>query len=161
MPPAAPTPRASTTVPSHGSGAVPPARRRLGDDGSLPASDATSIGLSRRAASLLAYSAGWISGLLVLRFEGRDRTVRFHAAQSLLGFGALTVVGVLCMALAVAGLVSSLTLFRISLRAAQGLIAVGVVLWLYALVRVAVGGNPRWPGIAARADRLASSDERP
>lgn len=160
MPPAAPTPRLPTPAESGASPTVPSARGGLGG-GPRQAAGPTSIGLSRRAASLLAYSAGWISGLLVLRFEGRDRIVRFHAAQSLLGFGALTLVGAFCMALAFAGLVSSLTLFRVSLRAAQVLIALGVVLWLYALVRVAFGGIPRCPGVAAVADRLAGGDTDP
>ena len=115
----------------------------------------TAIGLSTRKASLLAYSAGWISGLLVLWLEGRNRDVRFHAAQSLLAFGMLTLIGAVLMALAFAGLVRSLTLFRVSLWGAQGLIGVGVALWLYALVRVATGRGPRWIGVAGRADRLA------
>lgn len=144
MPPAAPPTRASTAPRPSGRPAY-----------------ATSVGLSPRAASLLAYSAGWISGLLVLRFEEHDREVRFHAAQSLLAFGALTLVGLLLMALAFVGLVTSLTLFRVSLWAAQGLIVIGFVLWLYALVRVALGAGPRWAGIAGRADSLAGAGERP
>lgn len=115
----------------------------------------TTIGLSTRKASLLAYSAGWISGLLVLWLEGRNRQVRFHAAQALLAFGTLTLLGAALMALAFVGLLRSLTLFRVSLWGAQGLIGIGVVLWLYALIRVATGGHPRWAGVAGRADRLA------
>lgn len=146
MPPAAPPPRDTPSSRSSGPATASPGL----------AAGATSIGLSRRGASLLAYSAGWISGLLVLRFEGRDHEVRFHAAQSLLAFGALTLIGLLLMVLALVGLVSSLTLFRVSLWAAQGLIVVGLGLWLYALVRVALGGEPRWAGIAGRAERLAA-----
>jgi len=128
----------------------------------VPPDGATSIGLARRGASLLAYSAGWISGVLVLRFEARDRVVRFHAAQSLLAFGALTLVGVICLGMAFAGLISSLSLFRASLWAAQALVIVGLLLWLYLLVRVALGGVPRLPGVAGRAERIAASsaDER-
>lgn len=157
MPPAAPTPRVSTPAERRASPTVPPGRDGLGG-GPVQAAGVTSIGLSRRGASMLAYSAGWISGLLVLWFEARDREVRFHAAQSLLAFGALTLIGGFLVGLAFAGLISSLTLFRSSLWAVQALIAVGVVLWLYAIVRVATGGTPRWPGVAARADRLAGRD---
>jgi uncharacterized membrane protein len=154
MPPAAPTPHVSMPAESSASRPLPPVRGSLGG-GPVQGSGGTSIGLSRRAASLLAYSAGWISGLLVLWFESRDREVRFHAAQSLILFGALTLIGAFLIALAFAGLISSLTLFRISLWAAQALIAVGVVLWIYAIIRVAAGGTPRWPVVAGRADRLA------
>ena len=50
----------------------------------------TSLGLNRKRAAILAYSAGWVTGLLVLWLEGRDHETRWHAAQSVLGFGALT-----------------------------------------------------------------------
>lgn len=160
MPPAAPTPRVPTSTERSAPPTVPPLGGGLGG-GAGQAAGRTSIGLSRRGASLLAYSAGWISGLLVLWFEARDREVRFHAAQSVLTFGALSLVGVLLALLAFAGLISSLTLFRSSLWAAQALTVLGVVLWLYAIGRVALGGTPRWPGVAARADRLAGRGTDP
>ena len=121
---------------------------------SAPAAE-TSLGVSRRTACIFAYSAGWISGLLVLWLEGRDHETRRHAAQSVLGFGALTLVGVLLMGVATAGILSSLSLFRFGLWAAQAVVVVGVLLWLWSIVRLAVGGSPRWPLIGARAERLA------
>ena len=115
----------------------------------------TSIGLTRARASVLAYSAGWISGLLVLWLEGRDRETRWHAAQATLGFGLLTMLAGLCLLVAAVGLAWSLTVFRVGLWAAQGVIAVGLALWVWSLARVALGGTPRWPLLGARADRLA------
>jgi uncharacterized membrane protein len=115
----------------------------------------TSLGLSRKKAALLAYSAGWLSGLLVLWLEGQDRDTRWHAAQSVLGFGALTVLGCACLGLAALGLLSSLTVFRVGLWATQGIVLVGVTLWLWSMIHVALGGTPRWPLIGARVDRLA------
>lgn len=117
----------------------------------------TSLGVSRRKACIFAYSAGWISGLFVLWLEGRDRETRLHAAQSVLGFGALTLVGVLLLGVATAGILSSLSLFRFGLWAAQGVLLVGVLLWLWSIVRVAFGGSPRWPLIGARAERIAGN----
>jgi uncharacterized membrane protein len=115
----------------------------------------TSLGLSRKHAILLAYSAGWVSGVLVLWLEARDRQTRRHAAQAVLGFGALTLVGVLLLAVAMVGLFSSLALFRIGLWAAQGLVVVALAFWVWLLARVAFGGDPHWPGLARRAARLA------
>jgi uncharacterized membrane protein len=115
----------------------------------------TSLGLSRKKAALLAYSAGWLSGLLVLWLEGRDRDTRWHAAQSVLGFGVLTVLGCACLGLAALGLLSSLTVFRAGLWATQCIVFLGVVLWLWSMVQVALGGTPRWPLIRGRVDRLA------
>ena len=117
----------------------------------------TSIGLSRKGAALLAYSAGCVTGVLVLWLEGRDTETRWHAAQSALGFGALALAALACLGVAAIGLLSSLAVFRVGLWATQAIIVGGIVLWLWSLVRVALGGTPRWPLIAARADRFVSS----
>jgi uncharacterized membrane protein len=115
----------------------------------------TSIGLTRRRAAILAYSAGWISGLLVLWLEGQDRETRWHAAQSVVGFGVLTLLAGACLGLAALGLLSSLAVFRAGLWATQAIVLVGVGFWVWSIVHVAVGGTPRWPLIGARVDRLA------
>lgn len=117
----------------------------------------TSLGLSRKQAAMLAYSAGCLSGLLVLWLEGRDRQTRWHAAQSVIGFGVLTLIGLLMLAVAAVGLMSSLTLFRSGLWAAQGLLAFGFALWLWSMLRVAFGGTPHWPLIGSSVDRLAGA----
>ncbi|MBU0618711.1 DUF4870 domain-containing protein [Patescibacteria group bacterium] len=41
---------------------------------------------------MLCYVAGWITGLIFLLVEKEDKFVRFHAMQSLLTFGFLTIV---------------------------------------------------------------------
>lgn len=40
----------------------------------------------------LTYLAGWVTGLIFLLTEKEDEFIRFHAAQSVVVFGALTVV---------------------------------------------------------------------
>lgn len=117
----------------------------------------TSLGLTRKQAAILAYSAGWMSGLLVLWLEGQDRQTRWHAAQSVLGFGVLTLVGLLLLAVAAVGLTSSLTVFRIGLWAAQGLLAFGFALWVWSILHVAFGGTPRWPFLGSSVERLAGN----
>ena len=52
----------------------------------------TSSGLQENVASLLCYVLGWISGIVFLVLEPENKTIRFHAFQSILVFGALTVV---------------------------------------------------------------------
>lgn len=117
---------------------------------------AATLPLSSRTASLLAYSAGWLSGWLVLTLEGQRLPVRRHAAQSLLGFGGLTLVSLLVLVLAGISLFVSIGLFRALLWVAQGVIVVGIGFWLFALVQTARGRDWRWPLIAGRAERLAS-----
>lgn len=51
----------------------------------------TGTGLSRNTAAALSYSAGWATGLIFLAIEKEDKFVRFHAAQSVVVFGMLTV----------------------------------------------------------------------
>ncbi len=52
----------------------------------------TSLGLDENVEALLAYLVGWLSGLLLVLLETRSRYVRFHAMQSLLFFGGITVI---------------------------------------------------------------------
>lgn len=40
----------------------------------------------------LTYLVGWITGLVFLFTEKEDKFIRFHAAQSLVTFGALTII---------------------------------------------------------------------
>lgn len=49
----------------------------------------TTLGLNERLERVLAYALGWVSGL-VLFFLERNRTVRWHAAQSIITFGTLS-----------------------------------------------------------------------
>jgi uncharacterized membrane protein len=56
------------------------------------AGDSTT-GLEPNTAGLLCYLGGWISGIIFLVVEQKNAFVRFHALQSIVTFGALTVVG--------------------------------------------------------------------
>lgn len=51
----------------------------------------TSSGMNQNVAGLLCYLAGWITGLIFFLIEKENKFVRFHAMQSIITFGALTV----------------------------------------------------------------------
>jgi len=51
----------------------------------------TSTGLKPNLAGLLCYVLGWITGLIFIIVEKESQFVRFHAMQSLVTFGAITV----------------------------------------------------------------------
>ena len=51
----------------------------------------TSVGLTENVAGLLCYVLGWISGLVFILIEPENKFVRFHAMQSIIVFGALTI----------------------------------------------------------------------
>ena len=57
--------------------------------------DKTSTGLDENIAGLLCYVVGWISGIIFLLIEPDNKFVRFHAFQSILVFGILTIAHVL------------------------------------------------------------------
>ncbi len=55
--------------------------------------------LEPNIAGLLCYLAGWITGLVFILIEKENKFVRFHAMQSIVTFGALTVVWVVLQVL--------------------------------------------------------------
>jgi uncharacterized membrane protein len=55
----------------------------------------TATGLKENIAGLLCYVAGWISGLVFFLLEPDNKFIRFHALQSIIAFGALTLAGIL------------------------------------------------------------------
>ena len=49
-------------------------------------------GLSENTAGVLCYLFGWITGIIFLLIEQENKVVRFHAFQSILVFGFLTLI---------------------------------------------------------------------
>lgn len=55
----------------------------------------TSMGLEQNIAGLLCYVLGWVTGIIFLILEKESQFVRFHAMQSIVVFGAITVVDII------------------------------------------------------------------
>lgn len=53
----------------------------------------TSTGMQANVAALVSYVLGWITGLIFFLVEKDNKFVRFHALQSIIVFGALSVLG--------------------------------------------------------------------
>ena len=51
----------------------------------------TATGLKENVAGVLCYVLAWASGIVFLILEPNNKTIRFHAFQSILVFGVLTV----------------------------------------------------------------------
>jgi uncharacterized membrane protein len=56
----------------------------------------TSMGMRARTAAFLCYLFGWVGGLVFFLLERENRFVRFHAIQSLLFFGSMSILGWVC-----------------------------------------------------------------
>jgi len=95
---------------------------------------ATSIGLEQNVAGLLCYVLGWLTGIIFLLVERENDFVRFHAAQSVVTFGAVTVV---LIVLGFMGLIPYIgILFRI-LEWAGALLS--LVLWVFLMIKAYQG----------------------
>ena len=71
-------------------------KARVGTEGKEhAAAGGSSTGLEPNVAGLLCYLGFWITGIVFLIIEQKDHYVRFHALQSIVTFGALTVAAVL------------------------------------------------------------------
>jgi uncharacterized membrane protein len=89
-------------------------------------SETTSTGVDARLSSVLCYAGWWITGLVFLFAERRHRGVRFHAAQSIVVFGALSV------ALFLSGGASAVAFF-VAVPTFQLVQTLGYLLWLAAV----------------------------
>jgi uncharacterized membrane protein len=90
----------------------------------------TSTGLEANVAGLLCYVLGWVSGLVFILIEKENKFVRFHAVQSIVVFGSITVVSIILSILAVIpwiGIIFAILGWIIYLLA--------VVLWIVLMVK--------------------------
>lgn len=121
----------------------------------MSSTTSTSTGVDARLSSVLCYAGWWVTGLVFLFAERRDRTVRFHAAQSLIVFGVLSVALFLCGgASAIAFFVATQT-FQMVQAFGNALWFGAVVLWLFLLLKTWRGEDWRVPLVGDLASRLA------
>jgi uncharacterized membrane protein len=115
----------------------------------------TSTGVEPRLAAVLCYSAWWISGLIFLIIEQKHRAVRFHAAQSLVLFGGLSLV----IGLLSAGSVGMLVVSAAAFQAARLLVYVvwigAVAVWMLLMLKTFQGETWRVPFASDLAARLS------
>ncbi|MBN1527172.1 MAG: DUF4870 domain-containing protein [Candidatus Omnitrophica bacterium] len=88
----------------------------------------TSIGMQPNAEALLAYLAGFITGIVFYILEKENKFVRFHAMQSIVVFGFLFVLGMALAVIPVIGWVISPVLW-----------IANIVLWILLMVKAYQG----------------------
>jgi len=120
-----------------------------------PPQEVSSTGLSPRVAGLLCYAAAWASGLLLVAIERDSRFVRFHAWQSLLGFGALTLFALAAWGVNILMAFVSPAAFRVmSYVTLIAWIVLGAT-WIFTVVMVAQGRRWKMPLVGKWAERFA------
>ncbi len=121
----------------------------------------TSLGLDAATAAGLSYLGWWLTGLLVYFGERQNRFVRFHAFQSILWTGLLTIVSVLgyvVASLLMDAYLATHSLYLQTLSRGVTLMSfLGVVgLWLVMVIAAFNGHALRIPVIGAYAERYAA-----
>ncbi len=106
-------------------------------------------GLEENVAGLLCYALGWVTGIIFLLIDKRP-FVKFHAAQSVVLFGGLTIlrIGLAMMG----GIVGYGSMWGLS--ALLGLI--GFVLWILLMVKAFQHQLFKLPVVGPIADGIAS-----
>ena len=117
--------------------------------------EGTSTGVDARLASVLCYAGWWLTGLVFLFAERQHRGVRFHAAQSVVIFGAFTVMllglgGASAVALLVRG-----HAFQVLQAAGNLLWLVAVAVWVVLLAKCWRGETWRVPLAGDLAEKIA------
>ncbi len=110
----------------------------------------TQSGLSENVAGLLCYLLGWITGLIFFLIDKRP-FVRFHAAQSIVVFGGLTVIRIVLSMLFISG---GLAGFSAGVGILWVVSLVGLVLWILLMVKAYQGEKYRIPLAADLADQI-------
>jgi uncharacterized membrane protein len=124
--------------------------------GSDDLSGPTSTGVDARLSALLCYTAWWVSGLIFLIIEQQHETVRFHAAQSLVLFGGLSlIIGVLSV-MSVGMLMISSGAFQAARALVYLVWIAAVVVWLLLMYRTFQGETWRVPLASTLAAKIAA-----
>ncbi len=118
----------------------------------------TSVGMSANTAGLLCYVGGWISGIVFAVIEKKSTFVKFHAWQSIMTFGILSVVQII-----VSGILAAIAVATLS----PGLVAfigiLGTIIWiltfgLWIALMIQAGTGKMWklPWVGNWAEKRAS-----
>ena len=97
----------------------------------------SSTGLDENTAGLLCYVLGWVSGIVFVILERESSFIKYHAIQSIIVFGALSVISALLGWIPILGWV---------IRIACGILA--FVLWIMLMVKASRGERykVKWAG---------------
>ena len=102
-------------------------------------------GLSANTAGLLCYVAGWITGIIFLVIDKKRKFVRFHAWQSIMTFGVLTVASLILSPIPLIGLVLGPIIWVLSF-----------VLWIILMVQAGTGKMWKLPLVGDWAEKQAN-----
>jgi uncharacterized membrane protein len=115
--------------------------------------DFGSYEINSRFAAVLSYTALWLTGLLFLLFERKNRFVRFHAMQSLLFFGGVNVLYIFLISIMVNQVPF---LWGLAIFAFVVINVVAFVAWLVGMVGAIRGKYVKLPFVGDIAERFVN-----
>jgi uncharacterized membrane protein len=113
----------------------------------------TTTPLSARVEAILSYALWWVGGLAFFLIERKNRFVRFHAAQSIIFFGVVSVLLAVLQLISIIPLLGFLLSVPISF-ASTIITIIAVVTWLFMMVQMYRGKNVRIPIVSGYAESL-------
>ncbi len=111
----------------------------------------SSMGMQPNVAAGLSYVFGWVTGLIFFLVEKQNRFVRFHAMQSILFFGGLTVINIILNVIGNFGVLWYLTFL---LGWVVGI--VGLVGWIVLMINGFQGKYFKLPIVGDYAEKYAN-----
>ena len=102
----------------------------------------TSTGLTENVAGLLCYVLGWVSGLVFLLIEQENKFIRFHAMQSIIIFGTLTIANFILGWIPLIG-----TFFVVIIS------VIGFILWIVLMLKAYQGTKFKLPWAGDLAEK--------
>jgi len=120
----------------------------------------SSTGLAPATAAAFAYLAGPFSGALILLAETSNDDVRFHAWQSIVGLGGLTLAVIASYALGIAAIFVSATAVSVMFAVATVIWVVLLIVWAICLWKAAMGERWHLPIAGDFADRFTGPQFR-
>jgi uncharacterized membrane protein len=105
----------------------------------------TSTGLPENVAGMLCYSLFWITGVIFLLLEPSNKSVRFHAFQSVIVFGTINALLFVLFFVPVIDWILSYLL-----------VALGFILWVVLMVKTYQGQKWELPVAGALAGKWAA-----
>jgi uncharacterized membrane protein len=103
----------------------------------------TSSGMDANVAAALAYAVGWVTGVAFLLFEQDNKFVRFHALQSIIVFGGLSLAWMLAWSVPFLGWIVAIFVIP----------PVSAVLWLILMYKAYQGERYKVPGAGDMAEQ--------
>jgi uncharacterized membrane protein/ribosomal protein L40E len=105
----------------------------------------SSTGLSANVAGLLCYVAGWITGIVFIVLEKKSIFVKFHAWQSIMTFGVLTVAYLILRWIPFIGWIISILIYILM-----------AILWIILIIQAGTGKMWKVPWAGDWAEKQIS-----